>query len=211
MFRVVISSANIQDVIFATASLRPILRGSQRSALSSASWHAMRAIADFIASGGEGTWPETHPLTKQFVKRSGKWRRRSDGDKMAYAGMAQFVRYLIEYNTARFGFGTFDARDVRKGRPLRFAPNLEKVGERMQVRSQLSTTSRMQRLLGATRRKRTSIPGQDFFPTRRGTVLEKLARPINAPMGRKIASMIPLEFEVSFHRAITKRLRKSNF
>jgi len=156
-------------------------------------------VRDFIESNGEGNWKKTHPLTLQARKET------------AFFWLGKMTRYIVNYwgNKCEIGFGTFSKRDVKKNRGLRFDRNLQKTSYVMQRGKVFKTTKRMQRKLGAGRKKRLDVPGIDFFPIKNATnSLEIPARPTMKPVFQKFGSRAGEIFAESLTKTFTKSFER---
>lgn len=210
MYEVKISSPDLDRAIPEVADLRPRLTASQRSGLSSAGYYVMEELRDFLRTSGHGSFSPAHPLSREYEKVNGRWRRRSEYNG-PYSGMAKFARYRVnkDADEADFGFGTFSARDVRRGRVLAYKRDFQKVMRRAQRQHNIRVSRDMRRMFGATRKSREDTPGQDFFPLRNETrTLSVAARPIDVPLYRRVKDKAEKQFDEALNRAWTKRTKK---
>lgn len=185
-------------------------REARRSALSSSGFEASSQIRKFIETSGSGTWKKEHPLTRLFSKNSGRWQRRSSFISPYYE-LGKFSRYKIKSADTEVvtGFGTFGARDVRRGRSLDFSQKLQEVAQMAQTRRKISVSPFMRRLFGATKLKQSAQIGIDYFPIKQKTKnLVIAARPIAAPVFSRIKPKLVNVFMGKFQIALRKRYEK---
>ena len=156
-------------------------------------------VRDYIESNGDGNWQKTHPLTLQASKET------------AFFWLGKMARYTVNFfgNKCEIGFGTFSKRDVKKSRGLRFDRNLQKISYTMQRGKVFKTTKRMQRKLGAGRKKKTDIPGINFFPIKNATNSLKIpARPTMKPVLQKFGGRAGEIFAESLAKNFTKSFER---
>jgi hypothetical protein len=182
--------------------LPELFKSARISALKSTAWMVRRELRDFIESGGDGTWPGLHPLSRFFAKKyntgTSKWTRRTGRINPPLYWLGKFSRYNVEDDVASAGFGRSNVID----------PFLMAILRRAESGERTTVTPSMRRFFGATRRnnKNGQDPGGTFFPIRHDTtVLETPKRPIFNPVMARVRSMIAPWFEEKFWRAVERK------
>lgn len=207
---------NIQAKILALWRFKTeSIPSARRSSLSSVGFYVSDEIRKYIESDGDGSWPESHPLTQLMEKKRGKWVRKENYEG-AYHKLAKFARYTINPQATNmvFGFGAFSARDIKRGKQVQFDPLLTKIAQDMQKNRAVAVNEDKRQMFGATRGvldgdPSDDTPGVEFYPLCKGTgSLHVKARKVDSPIAAKVRAKSGTLFSEKFHAAIYKRYEK---
>lgn len=194
------SSKNIGPVIVRIGYVRDRWRFIRRDTLRDTVTKYKGHIYDWIIDSGEGSWPDFHPMTRQFVlNRAGdpRWERRGRIlGRHNWNWLTQFVRDRVSRSgtRARVEFGKAKTSRLR---------GLEEHAQRVESGHETQVTPDMRRLFGATQEGVHGIqePGDRFFPLRADTAeLEIQPHPIMIPVFRKHGAEVGPNFEEFFRK-----------
>lgn len=152
-------------VIGTLQAFHKTLREAKTKAMYEAGSKTMKEIRFFIESGGNGTWPASHPMTKTFSKQGKSDWRKSERPGNFY-GLGKFARFLVGKTSVITGFGASEKSGLVKfSRPLMgYAKSL--AGQRIPV-----TTAMRKRFAatGSQRYTKERKPGITYFPLKKST------------------------------------------
>lgn len=176
------------------------------SAMKSTGWMVRGEMRSFIESGGAGSWPELHPVSRFYAKKfktgSAAWVRPSSQAKGPMFWLGKHARYRVTDDMALIGFG-------RSGKSEKgtISPFLMQVLKRAEQGEKTTVTSKMRRFFGSTRKNNRTdqLAGRSFFPIRKDTtVLETEKRPVFEPVLARIKARIAPYFEDKFWTAVNR-------
>jgi hypothetical protein len=176
------------------------------SAMKSTGWMIRTEMRAFIESGGAGSWPGLHPVSRFYAKKYktgiARWIRPSAPAKGPMFWLGKHARYRVTDNTAMIGFGR-----SAKGETGTLSPFLMHVLDRAERGEKTTVTGKARRFFGATRRsnRQGQEPGTTFFPLKKDTTtLETEKRPVFEPVLARIEAKIAPYYEDKFWTAVNR-------
>lgn len=179
---------------------------AKKSAMGSVGWLVMGHLRNHVEYGPP-EWAGLHALTSRFKKAAsgggkGRWIMRRRPPHAPAVWLGKFARYRVSKsgNTVQIDFG----KGKRGKQPGRLDPELSAIARRIDGGERVPVTEQMRRKWAATwYRAKTAAGGPQvgttFFPLRKSTtVLDIPARPIFAPVFRKIQPLVGPFFEQKF-------------
>jgi hypothetical protein len=190
---------------------------ARKSALSSTAYMSMHELRNHVEYGGTN-WKPLHPLTK-------KLKGKSISAKSPLFNLAKWTRYRINKEGT---FADIDFGKSRIGEPGTFDPEIVALVKRHDEGLRIPVSEKMRGWMPwiSLPRKRRSIEprrskypskhalkpkmfvaGKDYFPLRKSTTHITIpARPIFAPVWRKIQPRLGPHFDGKFRAAIVRYL-----
>lgn len=177
------------------------------SAMGSVGWLVMREMRNHLEFGPP-EWEGLHALTNKYKKQNrsadrGNWMMRQKPPRSPAFWLGKFARYRVSKSgdLTQIDFG----KGRKKGRnPGRNDPVLAGVARRIDQGEKTRVTKQMRKKFAATwfrakARGQKPVIGVNFFPLKKSTTsLDIPARPIFAPVMRKIQPIIGGFFEKKF-------------
>lgn len=208
-----IDDARLSDAARAVLKLPGLFKRAKISALKSTGYMIRGVLRSYIEKGGNGSWPELHPVSKFFSRKYGvkahEWRRARRSLGPLY-WLGKHARYSVAEDEAVIGFGKSHGdkdRGARRNLDVTMDPFIMAVVKRAEHGEKTQVTQNMRRFFGATRysNNRFQEAGGTFFPIRASTkTLETEKRPIFDPVMALIERRIPWHFEDRFFKAVTR-------
>ena len=174
---------------------------ARRSALSSVGYSVKKDVEDYIASGGQGTWPALHPMTIQFKKTKGK---------KPLIWLKRFVRYVIN----KEGTAVEVKLDTRHGISNIFGSvdkRILPIFLRHEYGEKRTVTEAMRRFIAASSKSRAAEKykrpqmGRHYFAIKKSTKqLEIPKREISGPVLRMIEGKVYRRFSDKFYQALDR-------
>lgn len=175
---------------------------AKKSAMGSVGWLAMSELRNHVEYG-PSEWDDLHCLTNAYRKKrgadAGRWVKRQRAPHSPAFWLGKFARYRVSRSgdlvQIDFGHGKSGKQ------PGRLDPNLAEVARRIDGGEQILVTDAMRKKWAATwyRAGKNPVVGVNFFPLKKSTKYLKIpARPIFAPVFKKIQPMISTFFEQKF-------------
>ena len=154
-----------EKVIGTLKAFRKTLREAKTKAMYEAGNQTIQGIRFFIESGGNGTWPASHPMTKTFSKH-GKSAWRKEERPGNFYGLGKFARFLVGKTSVITGFGAREKSGLVKfSKPLMgYAKSLagQKIVVTPTMRKRFAAT-------GSQRYTKERKPGITYFPLKKST------------------------------------------
>lgn len=174
---------------------------ARKSALKATAWMGMSELRNHVEYGGSG-WKPLHPMTLKLRKS-----KSSPPTPLFFLG--RFARYRVDEagTIADIDFGK-----SKKGRPGTFDRGVGEMVAQMEAGLRIPTTERMRRWFSVAtrpkgRRGKRAIAGKDYFPLRKSTpAIVVPARPVFAPVWKKIQPRLKGYFDEKFRLAIVRYL-----
>lgn len=179
---------------------------AKRSAMGSVGWLVMLHLRNHLEYGPP-EWEGLHALTNKYKKTTrsignGNWIMRQKPPRSPATWLGKFARYRVSKSgdTAQIDFG----KGKRGKQPGLLDPQLSAVARRIDGGEKIPVTKAMRKKFAATwfrakARGQEPVIGENFFPLRKSTKsIDIPARPIFAPVFRKIRPMVGPVFEQKF-------------
>lgn len=179
---------------------------AKRSAMGSVGWLTMVEMRNHVEYG-PAEWEGLHALTKAYYKKknvgNGRWVRRNSPPHSPASWLGKYARYRVSLsgNTVQIDFGKGNKRSKLPGS---VDPQLAAIARRVDGGEKIAVTAKMRRkwamtMARASGRGSKPVLGVNFFPLKKTTqTIEIPARPIFAPVMRKISPKISKFFETKF-------------
>ncbi|MFA6135721.1 MAG: hypothetical protein WC869_17070 [Phycisphaerae bacterium] len=176
---------------------------AKKSAMGSVGWLVMSELRNHVEYG-PSEWQGLHALTKAYHKKGGgKWILRRSAPHSPASWLGKFARYRtsLSGNTVQIDFGKGKAKGKLPGL---VDPQLSAIARRVDGGEKIAVTAKMRRkwaatLARASGRGSSPVLGVNFFPLKKSTqTIEIPARPIFAPVFRKISPQVSQFFETKF-------------
>lgn len=224
-----IDTNQLSDATREVMGISDLFKRAERSALKSVGYMVREEMRGHIESGGRGSWPELHPVTRLFYKKyraGNRWQSYRRGEVSRVANnkivaikrlnniplywLGKHARYRIAENEAVVGFGKSHGdgdKGARRKTSGTMDPFLMNVLDRAESGERTSVSKNMRRFFGGTRwdNEDDQVIGGNIFPLRRSTTtLVTPKRPIIGPVLARVESKITPYFENKFWLAIER-------
>lgn len=191
---------------------------AKKSAMGSVGWLVMGELRNHVEYG-PAEWQDLHALTKTYYKKKGsggKWIMRRQAPHSPASWLGKFARYRASAsgNTVQIDFGKGKSKGKQPGR---VDPQLSVIARRIDSGERIAVTSQMRKKWAATMARASSrggkpVLGVNFFPLRKSTQsIDIPARPIFAPVFRKISPKVSKFFETKFWESYDGARNKTRF
>jgi hypothetical protein len=192
-----VDTSQLSAVTRTLMELPGVFARARKSALASTAWMVMGELRNHIEYGGTG-WAPLHPLTLRFRKF-----KAAPPSPLFWLG--RFARYRIDDDAYQAGIGFGKSG---KGKPGQIDDQwLADALARQEEGMDISVTHAMRKLWLTTKTKatRSGTVGRDWFSLRPSTTKIHIpARPIMAPVFKKVESKIVPHFQAQFHAALER-------
>jgi hypothetical protein len=216
MLALKIEIKNLGETVQHLVQLPGVFTRARKSALSSVGFYAKKEAEAYIQTGGEGSWPQLHPMTLKLRKTKGR---------KPLLWLKRFVRYVVnpEASAVEVKLDTRHTTPSQEGAFLSRAlersfgtydERITPMIERHEYGEQKPVTARMRRAVAQFTKRRALEQyrrpklGKHYFAFRATTThLIVPRRPIIQPVYLRLQGLAAGLFEQKFYQALDRYMK----